>query len=84
MIIGVGALVGGGEVRLIAGEPRADWCDRCMTSSAVRLRFYVLREDADPVFVVPVGLSYACMVCEPEVFGMGGEDGPWGDSPALV
>lgn len=86
MIIGVSALAGGGEVKIIAGEPRPDWCNRCMSSSAVRLYFYVLREDegAEPVYVYQVGLSYACMVCNPEAFGMGDDDEPWGDAGALV
>ncbi len=78
------ALAGGGEVQVIAGEPRPAWCDRCMSSSAVRLRYYILREDADPIFVIPVGISYACMVCNPEAFGMGDDDEPEGDAGVLV
>lgn len=76
-------MAGGGEVKVIAGEPRLDWCNACMTSSAVRIRFYVLREDTDPIFVHPVGLSYACMVCDPEAFGADGDDLP-GEAGALT
>ncbi len=83
MIIGVGAFPhGGGQVWVVAGAARLEWCDRCMSSSAVRMRLYVLREDADPVFVVPVGLSYACMVCDPDRFD-GGEGGE-GDTAVFV
>jgi hypothetical protein len=84
MIIGVGAIRGGRPEQIVPGEPRADWCNRCMSSSAVRLRFYVLRWEADPIFVIPVGLAYACMVCNPEHFGMGDGDEPEGDEGVLV
>lgn len=82
MIIGVSALAGGGSAKVIPGEPRLEWCNWCMTSSAVRLRFYVLREDTDPIFVHQVGLSYACMQCHPGAFGMDDGEGPDGDTPA--
>jgi hypothetical protein len=84
VIIGVGALVGGVPQKIIPGDPVAVWCDVCMTSSGVRIRYYILREDADPVFVVPVGLAYACAVCNPEAFDLGDDDGLPGDAGALV
>ena len=84
MILGVGAFAGGRPVKVVVGAPRAAWCDRCMTSSAVRVRFYVLREDTDPVFVWPVGLKYACMVCEPWQFGEWLSDDDDGDAGVLV
>lgn len=88
VIIDVGALRGGPE-RIIMGEPRPAWCDRCMSSSAIRIRFYVLREDtwseSCPMVVWPVGLKYACMVCDPEQFGdWADDDEPDGDSGVLV
>lgn len=76
MIIDVGAL----GRKLIPGAPRAEWCDRCMTSSAVRVRFYILRTDTDPVFVWPVGLAYACGVCNPGSFAADADDDPDGDA----
>jgi hypothetical protein len=79
VIIDVGAY----GLPLVPGLPRIEWCDRCMTSSAVRLRVYVLSVDADPVFVLPVGLRYGCMACDPEMFGLvDDDDGPWGDAGA--
>lgn len=73
MIIGVEAMAGGGEfVEIIAGDAYDDWCDRCMTSSAVIVRFYVLREDG-PHWV---GLGWACQLCDPERFAsVEGDDG---------
>ncbi len=89
VIIDVGALRGDGPARIIMGEPRPAWCDRCMSSSAIRIRFYVLREDtwseSCPMVVWPVGLKYACMVCDPEAFGdLLDDDEPDGDAGALV
>jgi hypothetical protein len=84
VIIGVGALVGGAPQKIIPGDPEVVWCDDCMTSSGVRIRYYILREDADPIFVVPVGLAYACSVCDPEAFGLDDDDELPGDSGVLV
>lgn len=62
MILGVGAA---GAVELIPGGTYPAWCDRCMSSAAIRILVYVLPE-AGPV---PVGLWYACQVCDPVRFG---------------
>jgi hypothetical protein len=49
-----------------------------MTSSAVRVRFY-LWTMSGPQFI---GLWWACQVCDPGRFNE--SDGPPGDEPALV
>lgn len=54
----------GREIRVYAGGAWPDWCDRCMSSSAVRVRFYVFAPDG-PRFV---GLWWACQVCDPGRF----------------
>lgn len=64
------------DVTVYAGGAWPDWCDRCMTSSAVRIRFYLFTLTG-PEFV---GLWWACQVCDPHRFDSG--DGPPGDTPA--
>jgi hypothetical protein len=70
--------VSGGHVPVYAGGAWPDWCDRCMTSSAVRIRFYLWTVEG-PRFV---GLWWACQACDPHRFDEG--EGPAGDTPALV
>lgn len=64
----------GGPVDVVAGGSYPAWCDRCMSSSAVRIRFYILAGDGPR----PVGLWFACQVCDPHRFD-DGEAGPDGD-----
>ena len=75
MIVGVHAGDGGRFVDLIAGGAYPDWCNRCMSSSAVRVRFYVLSADGPRM----VGLWWACGRCDPEQFN--DDDGRDGDVP---
>jgi len=65
------------EVDVVAGGTWPDWCDRCMTSSAVLIRFY-LWLPAGPRFA---GVWWACRVCDPQRFGGDEVDG---DDGALV
>jgi hypothetical protein len=67
----------GWGIQVYAGGTYPDWCDRCMTSSAVRIRFYVFTVEG-PRFV---GLWWACQVCDPERFDDAGGEG---DEPAPV
>lgn len=69
----------GGQVKVYAGGAYPDWCDRCMSSSAVRIRFYLFTTEG-PRFA---GLWWACQVCDPGRFD---EDGPagGGDPGVLV
>jgi hypothetical protein len=71
--------VSGGELKVYAGGAYPDWCDRCMSSAAVRIRFYLFTTDG-PRFA---GLWWACQVCDPQRFE---GDGPGGDAaePACV
>lgn len=72
MILGVGALGGGRFVEVVAGGAYPSWCDRCMSSSAVRIGYYVLTLDGPR----RCGLWWACMCCDPERFeGWGDGDG---------
>lgn len=70
MILGANAMGGGRPVEVITGGTWPAWCNRCMTSSAVRIRFYVLGPDGP----LPAGLWWACQACDPDRFG-GDEDG---------
>lgn len=72
------AWTGGHIVPLIPGGTYADWCDRCMTSSVVKIRFYLWCTDG-PRFA---GLWRGCQVCEPEKFGE--DESPDGDEGAMV
>lgn len=67
-----------GQLKVYAGGAYPDWCDRCMSSAAVKIRFYLFTP-LGPRFA---GLWWACQVCDPGRF----EDGPAGDEPvpALV
>lgn len=71
MILWIGSGAGSGIVELVAGDAYPDWCDRCMTSGAVRIRFYVLEENG-PRWV---GLAWACVTCDPDKFNDAGGDG---------
>lgn len=66
-----------GVVDVYAGGAWPDWCGRCMSSSAVRIRFY-LWTSAGPRFA---GLWWACQVCDPDRFD---DDDEIGDAGVLV
>lgn len=68
----------GREVNVYAGGAWPDWCDRCMSSSAVLIRFYTFPA-AGPRFA---GVWWACQVCDPDRFGELGYDD--GDAGVLV
>lgn len=74
MILGAGA-AGRQAVEVVAGGAYPDWCERCMSSAAVRVRLYVLCPDGPRL----VGLWWACMGCDPDRF-----DDQDGDDDALV
>jgi hypothetical protein len=59
----------GGVVTVYAGGAYPDWCGRCWSSSAVRVRFYLFTAEG-PRFA---GLWWACQVCDPDRFDGGGD-----------
>ena len=71
---------GGHLVQIIPGGAYPAWCDRCMSSSAVRVRFYIWCTDG-PRFA---GLWWACQVCDPDRFDGDEGEAPEGDAGMLV
>lgn len=51
-------------VHLAVGEPRPDWCDRCLTSAAVDMGVYALMPDGP----IPVGSIGFCTECDADTF----------------
>jgi len=48
-------------VRIQVGKPHQEWCDRCLTSAAIRVGLLVLL----PTGVRQIGELHGCMTCDP-------------------
>lgn len=53
-------------VTIISGAERRDWCDRCLTSAALRFDLYAFAGDSMDGH--PVATFGGCTNCDPDLF----------------